>query len=75
MHTPATLRSHAHLNPAYFPTLAERKHAQATNRQIAGLEAIYGRPLRRVPVPKMVNRYLPHQGAKEASRYAGKDHL
>lgn len=63
MHTAETLSHHPHLNPLYFPTLEARREAQAINRDLLGM--------RRVPVPKLVNRYLPHQGAKETTRYSG----
>lgn len=75
MHTVESLKAHPHLNPDYFPRLMQRKEAQAANRELSRLERIHGKPLRRVSVPKQVNRYLPHQGAKESVRHLGKDHL
>lgn len=62
-------------NPAYLQTVMERKAAQAQNREIAKAERVACVPMRRLPVPKLVSRHLPHIGRKEMARHAGKGSL
>lgn len=57
------------MNPDFDAIMKKRRYAQWQNR-----EADKG-IMRRIPVPKQPNRYLPHTGAKEAVRYAGKTTL
>lgn len=65
-HTLETIKSHPHLNPAFFPMLKRRVSAQDANRGMRDF------PGHLVAVPKQVNRYLPHYGAKEAAKYAAR---
>lgn len=72
--------AHPGLNPAYFGEMERRVSAQNHNRaakqanedvRAMGL----GRLMPMVAVPKQPNRYVPHTGAKEAARHAGRESL
>lgn len=65
MHTTETLSKHPFVDPAFFARKAERADAQRTNRELALLERTMKKPMRRVAVPKLGNRYLPHTGVKQ----------
>lgn len=55
-------------NPDYESQMKARRLAQSINRERTAI-------MPKIAVPKQPNRYLPHYGAKEAARHAGKTSL
>lgn len=65
------LVNHPGLNPEYMAGIRARLDAHLHNRKARILGSLIGP----VPVPKQPNKYVPHYGAKEAARYAGRTSL
>ena len=63
-HTLKSIKEHAFLNPAFLPREKERAQVRRYNA--------IGEGLKKLPLPKMVNRYVPHYGAKEQAKYAAR---
>lgn len=63
------IAAHPGLNPEFFAGMRRRKYAQNWNR---AAPVGFMQP---IAVPKQPNRYMPHTGAKEAARHAGKGSL
>lgn len=55
------LRNHPGANPKYKEALQNRQAAQSYNRE---------NPLMAVKVPPLLNKYVPHTGAKEMNRHS-----
>ena len=66
--TGEALVKHPGLNPKYMEGVRARLDAQVHNRKARILGSMIGA----IPVPKQPNKYVPHYGAKEAARYAGR---